>query len=288
MLRQDYGTFRLFSGDKRAGKGDMFFWGLFNFFKGSAHNTLYFGLILAIIGLVCSVFASREQNQRKEEKVVYDRRWVFWLLCFCFFFYILVFHYLANLPISEEPLYVGVQMRFWMQGFILLAVFVGIGYHIVDTTFGIPKSVSMIIISIIIILQLTLNASFVYPLTHDNKYLLHYGEAQLNPLPPSSIYIAHGDYQQNSVMYLQQCEHRREDVDVIYLPYASYMWYNHSQLPLYTHIHWPGVVYHQLGSILHGEGGNAFNLTYSFSEYFILENFLTQIWKITAFSSRRG
>lgn len=62
-------------------------------------------------------------------------------------------------------------------------------------------------------------------------------------------------------MYLQQCEHHREDVDVIYLPYASYMWYNHSQLSLYPNVHWPGVVYHQLGSILHGEGGNAFNLT---------------------------
>ena len=62
-------------------------------------------------------------------------------------------------------------------------------------------------------------------------------------------------------MYLQQCEHIREDVSVVYLAYASYMWYNHSQLTLYPEIHWPGVVYHPYGSILRGDGGNAFNLT---------------------------
>ena len=261
MLRQDYGTFRLFSGEGRAGKGEMFFWGLMSFFKGAAQNTLYVGLIIAVIGIISYAFAPQNQSQRKEEKIVYDRRWISWLLCFCFLFYVLVFHYLANLPISEEPLYIGVQMRFWMQGFILVAVFIGMGYHIICSTFGIPQILSMVIISLIIILQLTLNASSICSLTHDNNYLLDYGHSQLDPLPPSSIYIAHGDYQQNSVMYLQQCEHHREDVDVIYLPYASYMWYNHSQLSLYPNVHWPGVVYHQLGSILHGEGGNAFNLT---------------------------
>ena len=104
MLRQDYGTFRLFSGEGRAGKGEMFFWGLMSFFKGAAQNTLYVGLIIAVIGIISYAFAPQNQSQRKEEKIVYDRRWISWLLCFCFLFYVLVFHYLANLPISEEPL----------------------------------------------------------------------------------------------------------------------------------------------------------------------------------------
>ena len=51
-----------------------------------------------------SVFAAREDSQRKEEKEVIDRRLVYWLLLFCFLFYVVVFHYLANLPLSKEAM----------------------------------------------------------------------------------------------------------------------------------------------------------------------------------------
>lgn len=34
LLRSEYGTFQLFSGDNRAKEGEMFFWGIFSFVKG--------------------------------------------------------------------------------------------------------------------------------------------------------------------------------------------------------------------------------------------------------------
>lgn len=36
VLRKDYGTFQLFSGDDHAQRGEMFFWGIISFFKGAA------------------------------------------------------------------------------------------------------------------------------------------------------------------------------------------------------------------------------------------------------------
>ena len=55
-------------------------------------NSLVIGLPLAAFGVWRSVFAAREDSQRKEEKEVFDRRWVYWLLLFCFLFYVIVFH----------------------------------------------------------------------------------------------------------------------------------------------------------------------------------------------------
>ena len=63
------------------------------------------------------------------------------------------------------------------------------------------------------------------------------------------------------MLYLHQFGRERPDVSILYLPYASYMWFNNTQLPLYRGIDWPGTVYHPYGSILRGKGGNAFNLT---------------------------
>ena len=34
LLRSEYGTFQLFSGDTRAKEGEMFFWGIISFLKG--------------------------------------------------------------------------------------------------------------------------------------------------------------------------------------------------------------------------------------------------------------
>lgn len=168
--------------------------------------------------------------------------------------------------------FVGVQLRFWMQGFIVIAIFMGVGFHALSTSF--PRVLSLLVDILLILLQLGLNCSSVIPITRDNSYLLDYGRAQLEPLPSSSLYIVQGDLQENSILYLQQCLHVREDIDVVYLPYASYMWYNHSQISLYPKVHWPGIVYHPLGSILHDRTGNAFNLTFVVDDLFSRREFL--------------
>lgn len=215
--------------------------------------------MLSLVGM-SECFTADSQSQRKEEKEVLDRRCVFWLLSLMYTLYIVIFHYLANLPISADPLFVNIQMRFWMQGFIVVAVFMGIGFT--KITHLLPQFRRILCVGgvLCVAIQLLLTYPKVVPLTRDNETLLQLGHSQLDIIPQDSIYLVFGDCQQNSVMYLQQCLHEREDVDVVYLPYASYMWYNNTQIPLYPNISWPGTVYHELGSLLKGEGGNAFNL----------------------------
>ena len=49
ILRKDYGTFRLFSGDENANEGEMFFRGLFSFVKGA----------LTVCPFISSIFICR-------------------------------------------------------------------------------------------------------------------------------------------------------------------------------------------------------------------------------------
>ena len=60
-------------------------------------------MILGIFGIILC-FGSQASNQRKEEKQIFDRRWIGCVFLTCFFFYVIVFHYLANLTLTQEPL----------------------------------------------------------------------------------------------------------------------------------------------------------------------------------------
>lgn len=157
--------------------------------------------------------------------------------------------------------YIGIQKRFWMQGFLLFGVFIGVGYHILCQKSSLFLTLSKILAILVIGIQIGTTLPMVLPLTVQNNYLEEYAHSELQSLPSGSIYIAMGDYQQNSMLYLHQIRHERSDVTVVYLPYVSYMWFNNTQLPLYDNINWPGTVYHPYGSVLRGKGGNAFNLT---------------------------
>lgn len=157
--------------------------------------------------------------------------------------------------------YIGVQKRFWMQGFILFAVFVGLGYHWLSQQYPQITSLLAVVACVVVGLQAAVTVPTVIPLTVKNTYLEDYARSELESLPTGAVYIALGDYQENAMLYLHQFCRERPDVSILYLPYASYMWYNNTQLPLYSGINWPGTVYHPYGSILRGKGGNAFNLT---------------------------
>lgn len=220
------------------------------------------GALLGVAG-VWLCLESADKSQRKEEKTVFDLRAVKFVLLGAFLFYVVVFHYLANLPLDTKPLFVNVQMRFWMQGFVLFALFIGVGYHLLFQKYPRFQSVKAPAMVLLLLLQLAVTLPKVLPVTAQNNYLEAYGRTQLAAVAPGGLYVVHGDSQQNAALYLKQCLGEFPAVDVLYLPYASYMWFNATQLPLYRDVVWPGTVYHPLGSVLKGEGGNAFNLRWA-------------------------
>jgi hypothetical protein len=119
FLREEYGTFRLFSGNEQ--RGDQLSLALKMYFFNYSTQSLHLGWPLAIAGVFLIARCSRRTNGAQ------FKGWnLLSLLLFMYIFYMVVFHFLSNLPI-EQALFFGVHIRFWMQPNAICAVFVGVG-----------------------------------------------------------------------------------------------------------------------------------------------------------------
>ena len=85
------------------------------------------------------MYASQASSQRKDEKTVRDLRVVVWVLGGAFFFYVVVFHYLANLPLDVEPLYVLMMMMMMMM---MMSIFICLIISAYLYPFPIPLSLT--------------------------------------------------------------------------------------------------------------------------------------------------
>jgi hypothetical protein len=119
FLREEYGTFRLFSGNEQ--KGDQLALALKMYFFNYSKQSLHLGWPLAVSGIFLIASCSKRANGGQ------FKGWnLLSLLLFMYIFYMVVFHFLSNLPI-EQALFFGVHIRFWMQPNAITAIFVGVG-----------------------------------------------------------------------------------------------------------------------------------------------------------------
>eukprot|EP00026_Physarum_polycephalum_P000701 Phypoly_transcript_00702.p1 GENE.Phypoly_transcript_00702~~Phypoly_transcript_00702.p1 ORF type:complete len:724 (+),score=95.06 Phypoly_transcript_00702:2004-4175(+) len=232
FLRKEYGTFQLYSGNLADTTG----WQerVRIYFTRLAGEVLYVGLPLAVIGLWASL--------RGKNRVIFSS--VGWLLAICFFLYITVFYYLTNLPI-QNPLHLGVLLRFFMQPNAIVCAWMGLGYAYVESLWasrGGSRAVPVLLVLLICTSQISLNFSAMDQ--HDNYIFYKYGKAVLEPLPKNAILLAGGDLQTNIPYYMQLCEGVRPDVDIVSIETMSWDWYVPRQAPLYPNITFPGKVYH--------------------------------------------
>ncbi|TYZ68515.1 hypothetical protein PybrP1_008269 [[Pythium] brassicae (nom. inval.)] len=175
-----------------------------------------------------------------------------WLLLFTYAFYLLVFHSLANLPLSEGLTY-GVHMRFWQQPNVLVFVWLGVGFdtivHVVTSQLSSTSSSSTITSSCSYskqaVVRTALHAACLalvpfqivtwHSLCDQSAalYIRDYARALLDPLPRDAVLIVNFDLQWTSLRYLQQCEQRRVDVTILNLSLMSYGWFasKHGQYP---------------------------------------------------------
>lgn len=112
FLRREYGTFQLAAKDTTDDPGMWIRLGVY--YKDFLQETLYVGPVLLVIGLVWTFWPKR------------PLRVVSMLFLVEYVFYMVVFHYLANLD-PLRPLFMGVQARFWQQPNIYAFIWIGIG-----------------------------------------------------------------------------------------------------------------------------------------------------------------
>ncbi len=144
FLRRDYGTMRLYSGDDTATEGMneiIYSWGLDFLSRQLSRSSLIILSVLGIISGLVEFLWKEPENKPKRTKGVKNpshakvkppRVWR--VILFTLTFYLVVFHTLANLPLSN-PLLFGIHQRFWMHPNILMYILIGVWlYKIITST----------------------------------------------------------------------------------------------------------------------------------------------------------
>jgi len=210
LRRGDYGTFRLFSSDK-VEAGMLHRIGLYIYDILTRQGLYGCILILAVIGI---------WNFKANKKSTFRHRTLVMSLFCTWLFYVIIFHYLSNMPLSQRLLF-GVQARFWMQPNILVFIFsgVGLGKCMVNR----KRILCFITCSVMVCSQIMLN--FNISDQSANDYLELYARAIVAPIPPNSMLLIAYDQQWTSLRYLQQCKQFRPDITIVNAHMMTYTWF---------------------------------------------------------------
>eukprot|EP00960_Hanusia_phi_P062906 765298-Hanusia_phi.AAC.9 len=229
LLRREYGTFRLYSGDDRQytslGRWVMLY------AQDFAENFLWIGFPLLLLGSFSVL--------RRPAEDLFGL-----LLLVCLLFYWVAFHVLANIP-SSDPLLLGVHKRFWIQAHLVGSMLIMPGAAFVHELvlrrkLHLHRTVSYPLVLVVVLLQVGLHAS--KSDQSSNRYLEVYARSILEPLPAHAIILSKGDNIANTVRYLQVCEHVRPDVRLIDQNMMCYRWFKQTQSRFLPGVTFPGEV----------------------------------------------
>jgi len=260
--RADYGTFQLYSGESKGSEGmkertQAYFRDFEDFQSGIP--VPYFGWILFSIGVFATTFLSRTASAQVRHLSL--------TLSSSFFFYLVVFHTLSNLPL-HNPLLFGVHQRFWMQPNIVVFIFIGVGGGlitdkvarlVINPNHKKAKGIKMSFAVLITVLLAGTSFRKNYALLDQssNTYFDSYARGILSSLPPDSLLLINYDQQWTSIRYIQECEGYRPDVTSMNLSMMSFEWWK-SKRDLYPAIKWPGTHYTKPNTVTWKEGGFTF------------------------------
>ncbi|POM67008.1 Hypothetical protein PHPALM_17053 [Phytophthora palmivora] len=251
IRRADYGTFRLYASNE-ANEG---LWTrLYLYIVDLLDREIPYQLVFPVIalGLLQTLRTSTEMNHH-----------LGWFMVVMYIFYMVIFHSLANLPISEGLIY-GVQMRFWQQPNVVVFTWFGIGLgyivNLITEVVGCyEKALQSVIATIVRIICLVLVGTQIWrwhKLCDQSQafYIRNYAQALLDPLPPNAILFVNFDLQWTSLRYLQRCELRRPDVTVLNLSMMTYKWF------ATKHDHYPKLQFPGTRLVPFGSAGDGFSM----------------------------
>jgi hypothetical protein len=235
LLRRDYGTFQLYSGNDDGAESltDRLTLWAFDGVSQSGNNPL--ACISFLIGC-------RQMMNLPIGRVVIS----------CLAFYLVAFGTLANLPLSS-PLFFAIHQRFWLHPNVLASIAVGVGIAKVGafrTSHGewSLRKMQFLIVAIMLASVITsLRQGLRMSDESDNVYFDRYARSVLQPLPKGSLLLLNYDQAWSSIRYVQECEGFREDVVSINTSMMSYPWFE-AKRQLYDKLSFPGTHYTYLAN----------------------------------------
>eukprot|EP00899_Mesostigma_viride_P018912 jgi/Mesvir1/27021/Mv20727-RA.1 len=126
VLRREYGTLTLFSGSPATRSVEHALDGLNLFARAYISACRYVGVYPTLLAMALIVFPKPTTLGGLQPPV--QRAGA--VLLACLGLYTVLFHYLANLPL-DNPLFMGVQARFWLQSYVPMFLLLGVGAAII-------------------------------------------------------------------------------------------------------------------------------------------------------------
>ncbi len=242
FLRREYGTFQLAADSLGANPGMLFRLQLY-FRSLMTEEGLFVVPLLAALGAIWMLLPSCRL------------RLVQACLLLGYLLYVGVFHYLANLN-PLEPLYLGVQARFWIQANLYVFFWAGVGLHCVGVLLTRLRSTSgfpFVTGKLVTVLSCLVAMAFVsaqlglhwHQRNHrDSKVFAAFGTSSLRSFPDNAVVFLNGDLNNNLIKYPQQCEGMRRNLTLVSLQLMSWNWFVPMQRHNYPAVTFPKEVYH--------------------------------------------
>lgn len=230
FLRKEYGTFQLAT---EGSKKFQLFYGLAYFLMSFAQVVGYLGLIPLTLGIYALWRAKTPRG------AVHGR-----LLIALPLLYLVVFHWLANLPfVDGAALYRDIVSRFWLMPIWLFTLIFAIGCgQLLEKASPTQRQALKILLLVSPFIALVVH--FKNENHRDNTTVVDFGRHLLEKLPPNTLYFTLGDINTNSVRYLQACENFRTDVKVLDRSLMSYPWTKRIAAKHFPDVILPGIAYH--------------------------------------------
>ncbi|KAL3874363.1 hypothetical protein ACJMK2_037389 [Sinanodonta woodiana] len=249
FLRKEYGTFDLSSSRK---DGANVLNGLRAYLFHYIEEYSLIGCCFTIMGLHALICRLR---MGKEHCLL-----VSLLMCVV---YLLFFSWRANLDL-DNPLFLGVVERFWMQSDAVLLLISALGFA--DACRFITKIHSMmprikfdVILSLAVAaIQIQKNISVCNQ--RNNTVVQDFAYNVIDSMPQGAIVLTHGDLPSNTLRYLYLCENYRPDLQIFDQEILTYEWSVPMMRESYPRIQFPGDLL-QLATGIMPDGRMSFDFT---------------------------
>ncbi len=268
FLRRDYGTMQLYSGNDASSEGMIartFSWAEdFISHQLCGSSLVFLSALVLICGLPQLIHMGPrtlvpKKKTRVKEREVNPSSEAWKVVLLALIFYLLVFHSLSNLPLSN-PLLFGIHQRFWMHPNILMFILIGIGGEklILSASNGSPSRLLALATMVLLLPFAAYWQNFSVSDQSANNHFRNYAMSILSPLPSNSLLLINYDQQWTSVRYLQECEGVRKDITSINLSMMTFEWWE-SKRKLYAGVSFPGTHYTRGNTLPWKNGGFAFS-----------------------------
>eukprot|EP00501_MAST-03F_sp_TOSAG23-6_P002549 GSMAST32.ASY1.ANO1.2688.1 assembled CDS len=231
--RADYGTLQLYSGNRANEKVAGLMERLFNYFSDLFTRELPSPLCIPFIFVGFKVMWQGRKGESKstqKKQLSKAQNSIGQILLFTWAFYLIIFHTLSNIPLSQGLLF-GVHMRFWMQPNVIIFITFGVGASAwLHVLFDESLKIKIWYFYLFIIAGQDMSNA---------HYIEEYGKALVSHIPQGSLLITTYDLQWTVLRYLTLCEGFRTDLTILHQPMMTYSWW-YNEIQHYPHVQFPG------------------------------------------------